>query len=421
MRKLSSKIYFNPRRRQSAQGMVEFALVLPILLLVLMGIIGFGHLLFSYTMIVAASREAARYGVATGLSDKGIPRFRDCDEIRAAAARVGAVAGVTVDAINIAYDQGPPSDGTPATLVAPVSDCPIGGIGPGNIDIGDRIVVTVNVGYRTIVPLVPIPDIPIQAETSRTIINTIPIGDAPIASGSKCIGTIVRLFPDTWALNQTVSTSKVGEPVVFDAEVIADNPSVVPPGTLSIYMDDANYTTAFCSVTTGGTTSKITCNTPPKTWTSADVGDHLIRAQYDPGANATTTPCYDASKAEPWKHTVIPADTEIQSAWIVVNDLSYVDTFKANIYQAEFTVDVKTLAPGGGAPIGTVVLKEGATVLGSFPVTAVTGFTDLARGTSPTISFATAGKHTVTAIFGPATGYNSSSANSASFTLVAKP
>jgi hypothetical protein len=132
---------------ESAQSMVEFALVLPILLLIIFGIIGFGHLFFSYSMVVSASREAARFGAAVGLTDRYIPRYRDCVEIRETAARTGALAGVqnTAASVQINYDRGPTADGTDSALYP--EGCPEGpmAVGPGYVGLGDRIVVTVSV------------------------------------------------------------------------------------------------------------------------------------------------------------------------------------------------------------------------------------------------------------------------------------
>ena len=45
---------------ENGQGMVEFALVLPLLLLVMFGIIEFGRLLFIYSAVFTSSRDAAR-------------------------------------------------------------------------------------------------------------------------------------------------------------------------------------------------------------------------------------------------------------------------------------------------------------------------------------------------------------------------
>src|SRR5512138_3072188 len=78
---------------QTAQGIVEFALVLPLLLLLILGIFAFGHLFFSYSSVVSASREAARWGAAVG-GDGTSTRYQDCDAIRQQAVRVGGFAGV---------------------------------------------------------------------------------------------------------------------------------------------------------------------------------------------------------------------------------------------------------------------------------------------------------------------------------------
>jgi hypothetical protein len=51
------------KRIKKAQGMVEFALLLPLLLLILVGIMEFGRIIIIYTGITNAVREGARYGV----------------------------------------------------------------------------------------------------------------------------------------------------------------------------------------------------------------------------------------------------------------------------------------------------------------------------------------------------------------------
>jgi Flp pilus assembly protein TadG len=48
-------------RGSQAQALVEFALVLPLLLLLLVGIIDFGRALFVYSEVSNAAREAVRY------------------------------------------------------------------------------------------------------------------------------------------------------------------------------------------------------------------------------------------------------------------------------------------------------------------------------------------------------------------------
>lgn len=58
-------------KNQKGQALVEFALILPILLLVVMGILQFGMMLNSYLAISNAAREGARAGIV-GSSDTDI-------------------------------------------------------------------------------------------------------------------------------------------------------------------------------------------------------------------------------------------------------------------------------------------------------------------------------------------------------------
>jgi hypothetical protein len=78
-------VLFHPQK-SPAQAMVEFALALPILLLLIYGLIEVGRLLFIYNSVVSAARQATRYGAATGLNiSGGVPRYQDCTGIRSAA------------------------------------------------------------------------------------------------------------------------------------------------------------------------------------------------------------------------------------------------------------------------------------------------------------------------------------------------
>ncbi len=192
---------------QKAQGMVEFALVLPILLLVILGIIGFGHLFFSYSSTISASREAARFGSAVGITGSGIPRYQDCDAIRAAAVRMGAFAGVsnTSASVQIQYDKGP---GTTPTA----AQCTSGGASTYDPELGDRLLITVVAPYRSIVPLVRIPSFNLTATTRRTIVRSLQIGDAPTAE-PLCPLTEVHIEIKGNTDPAIITSSVVGEPV----------------------------------------------------------------------------------------------------------------------------------------------------------------------------------------------------------------
>ena len=59
-------------KREPGQGLVEFALILPILLLVLVGIAGFARLFAIYSNLFNAAREGTRYGMVNAEDMAGI-------------------------------------------------------------------------------------------------------------------------------------------------------------------------------------------------------------------------------------------------------------------------------------------------------------------------------------------------------------
>ncbi|MBI1880601.1 MAG: pilus assembly protein, partial [Chloroflexi bacterium] len=52
------------RNKQKGQGLVEFALILPLLLLLLVGIVEAGRLIWAFITVQTAAREAARYAIS---------------------------------------------------------------------------------------------------------------------------------------------------------------------------------------------------------------------------------------------------------------------------------------------------------------------------------------------------------------------
>lgn len=145
--------------------MMEFALVLPVLLTLLYGVLETGRLLFIYASTVTAARQAVRYGSATGPSPNGMPYYNDCEGIEASAQKVGFINGF--DEVNISYDRGLDGSGNPRS---PINTC--GGLAPNN---GDRIVVEVTTHWEPIVPIVPLDPIEISAQSERTILASISI------------------------------------------------------------------------------------------------------------------------------------------------------------------------------------------------------------------------------------------------------
>lgn len=80
MDRLRERLY----RRESGQSTVELALVLPLILLLLIGMVEFAQMASGYLTIQHAAREGARLGV-TGVGDAAIiERVRDSGRVLAA-------------------------------------------------------------------------------------------------------------------------------------------------------------------------------------------------------------------------------------------------------------------------------------------------------------------------------------------------
>lgn len=60
------------RDRSRGQGLVEFALVFPVLAVLIFGIIDFGRAIFIYSVVQDAAREGARYAIVHGSQSQSI-------------------------------------------------------------------------------------------------------------------------------------------------------------------------------------------------------------------------------------------------------------------------------------------------------------------------------------------------------------
>jgi hypothetical protein len=150
-------------KKTRGQTMVEFALVLPVLLMTMYGIMEFGRLLFIYVTTASASREAARYAAAIGTNEANVERYRDCDGIRAAARRVDVLGAI--DQIDISY----------RSPTRTIPNC-TGSTGSTQLRLGEQVMVSVRGRFSPIVPIVPISINEIHSETARTIVRDVTVG-----------------------------------------------------------------------------------------------------------------------------------------------------------------------------------------------------------------------------------------------------
>jgi len=160
---------FGTLRAKGERGatLVEFAMAVPVFLLLVFGLIEFSRLMSAHSAVETAARESARYGSATGLSPNGLPRYVDCGAIRQAGIRTAVAVHLEDKDLEIWYDRGPGTDSTGA--------CPVGAAGPAPelIEGGDRIAVTVTAKFNSVIPLIGqfIGDHTITATDMRTIVK----------------------------------------------------------------------------------------------------------------------------------------------------------------------------------------------------------------------------------------------------------
>ncbi len=178
------------KKRTKGQGIVEFAIVLPILLLVVFGLIEFGRLLFFYTVVNNASREGARYGIAVGEVGGGSLRYFDCTGIRDAGLSIGRFAGMQSSDIFISYDGGPGTSTKYATCEI------LAAYGGGDtIKFGDRIVVYTGITYTPLLTYLGLNITPFTMSSSshRTIVKEawiVPAAGAPPPSTATTAPTM---------------------------------------------------------------------------------------------------------------------------------------------------------------------------------------------------------------------------------------
>ena len=143
------------------QAIVEFAIALPILMALLVGILEVGRMIFIYSAVTNASREAVRYASAVGLDDSGsYNKYNYCSGIQEMARRSAYFTPLTV---NISYDKGP---GT-----ASYNTCD-GTVDSGVVvSSGDRVLVTVTANYSPMVNLIPLNSRTFTSSSSRTILG----------------------------------------------------------------------------------------------------------------------------------------------------------------------------------------------------------------------------------------------------------
>lgn len=139
------------KTKLAGQGLVEFALILPIILLFIMGIIDFGRIIFVYNQVSSAAREAVRIGVVNPT---------DCTSMRNTASQSLLLINPPVT-VTIQYDNG-------QTVIG---GCPPNGSIPNPMPPGARLRVHVLTRVTPYTPIINniIPVVPIGYAAARTV------------------------------------------------------------------------------------------------------------------------------------------------------------------------------------------------------------------------------------------------------------
>lgn len=162
-----------PRKNdRPAQAAVEFALVLPILLLLIYGMIEVGRMIFIYANVVSAARLASRYGAAVGQSQTaGVPLYQDCAGIRAAAQRSDFMGNFSDQQIKIWHDSGEGNNETEYCKPGQKTDRSFQPSG-GN---SSRLRVQISADFTPLLSFIPLEPFAISSISARTILVSVPV------------------------------------------------------------------------------------------------------------------------------------------------------------------------------------------------------------------------------------------------------
>lgn len=232
---------FRKRFPWRGQSMVEFALALPIFLLVVFGIMEFGRLLLVYSSVFSASREAARYGASIGM-ENGIQRDQDCAGMQEAAMRVGFFAGLNPGDVDIRYDNGPDWR---VEFNGLTRSC------PNPTMLGDRVVVRVQTTYQPILGIIQ--PVTVENIAARSILRDIymvaelPASPSPVPSRTPTVTLTPSPAPPTLT------------PVPTETPVNSPTPTLTPTRTLTPTQTLTPTRTATATQTPNATPLPGTC------------------------------------------------------------------------------------------------------------------------------------------------------------------
>jgi Flp pilus assembly protein TadG len=140
-------------RSSLAQALVEFALVVPLFLLLLFAMIDFGRYVYYVQILNNAAREGTRYAIVHG-SNSFTPTGPAPEDPK-------------IDTVVRDYATGVIGDSTVLQVHSTWGNPP----NPPSNTRGSRITVTVSYDFHALIPIVPIPAITITGESTLVVNN----------------------------------------------------------------------------------------------------------------------------------------------------------------------------------------------------------------------------------------------------------
>ena len=267
---MKNSFHRSKKPSENAQAIVEFALVLLVLMMLLVGIFEVGRLMYIYAAVNNASREAVRYASAIGLDtdpDTGVAynKYQFCKGIKKMAERSAFFTTLTV---TISYDHGPGTTAFDQCNVFPADVAVQVNNTSGTID---RVQVTVSATYNPMINLVPIPSRTITSSSARTIMGMI-----DVESGSVSV-------PTSGPSNTPVPGTATSTPIVT---VPTNTPTATVDVQVGTFTPLASYTPSLIPTATSTPTATYT---PTETFTPTLTFTPTVTSTPKPGCDSIST------------------------------------------------------------------------------------------------------------------------------------